>query len=47
VPYMIIVGEKEVNESNVSVRSRDDGELGSLSVDALIEKIVSEAKDRI
>lgn len=47
VPYMIIVGEKEVNESNVSVRSRDDGELGSLSAHALIEKIVSEAKDRI
>lgn len=47
VPYMIIVGEKEVNESNVSVRSRDDGELGSLSVQEFIEKIVAESKDRI
>lgn len=47
VPYMIIVGEKEVNEGNVSVRSREDGELGSLGADALIEKIVSEAKNRI
>ncbi|MGB5824473.1 MAG: threonine--tRNA ligase [Proteocatella sp.] len=47
IPYMIIVGEKEVTESNVSVRSRDNGELGSLAVEELIEKIVSEAKDRI
>ena len=47
VPYMIIVGEKEVLEGNVSVRSRDNGELGSLNTQEFIEKIVSEAKDRI
>lgn len=47
VPYMIIVGEKEANEGNVSVRSRDGGELGSLSVEEFVEKLVSEAKDRI
>lgn len=47
VPYMIIVGEKEVLEGNVSVRSRDNGELGSLSTQEFIEKIVTESKDRI
>lgn len=47
VPYMIIVGEKEVSEGNLSVRSRDNGELGSLSTQEFIEKIVAEAKDRI
>ncbi|MGL5257041.1 MAG: threonine--tRNA ligase [Proteocatella sp.] len=47
VPYMIIVGEKEVLEGNVSVRSRDNGELGSLSTQEFIEKIVAESKDRI
>lgn len=47
VPYMIIVGEKEVSEDNLSVRSRDNGELGSLSTQEFIEKIVAEAKDRI
>lgn len=47
VPYMIIVGEKEANEGNVSVRSRDGGELGSLSVEEFVEKLVAEAKDRI
>ena len=44
---MIIVGEKEVSEGNLSVRSRDNGELGSLSTQEFIEKIVAEAKDRI
>ena len=47
VPYMIIVVEKEANEGNVSVRSRDGGELGSLSVEEFVEKLVAEAKDRI
>lgn len=47
VPYMIIVGEKEANEGNVSVRSRDGGELGSLNVEEFVEKLVAEAKDRI
>ena len=47
VPYMIIVGEKEASEGNVSVRSRDGGELGSLSVEEFVEKLVAESKDRI
>jgi len=47
VPYMIIVGEKEVNEKNVSVRSRDGGELGSLGIQEFVDKLVAESKDRI
>ena len=38
---------EEANEGNVSVRSRDGGELGSLSVEEFVEKLVAEAKDRI
>ena len=30
VPYMVIVGEKEEAENNISVRSRDEGELGNV-----------------
>ena len=29
IPYMLIVGEKEAAEKTVSVRSRDNGEIGS------------------
>ncbi len=32
VPYMIIVGQKEMNENQISVRSRDDGEIGMMAL---------------
>lgn len=46
VPYMIIIGEKEVNESCISVRSRDKGELGQLKLDEFIKIIGLEDKER-
>ena len=40
---MLIIGEKEENEGVISVRSRDEGELGQIKVeeflDAILEKI--------
>lgn len=39
VPYMIIVGEKELNEGSISVRSRDLGDLGSDIIDSFIDKL--------
>ena len=42
IPYMVIIGEKEIEEGTVSVRSRDNGELGSLKVEELIDKIKAE-----
>ena len=39
VPYMLIVGAKEVANQTVSVRSRDHGDLGGLSTLKFIEKI--------
>ncbi len=46
VPYMFIVGDKEVEEANVSVRSRDRGELGSIALDAFVNQIQEEIKNR-
>ena len=37
VPYMLVVGEKEVKTNSVSVRTRDDGDLGSMSIKQLLE----------
>ena len=45
VPYMLIVGQKEEESGNVSVRSRDDGNLGSQELDAFIQKVVEEGKE--
>ena len=37
IPYMLIIGEKEVHTNSVSVRKRDDGDLGSMPIDQLLE----------
>ena len=44
VPYMIIIGDKEVEENKVSMRSRDKGELGSIEKEKFIEKVEEEIK---
>jgi threonyl-tRNA synthetase len=43
VPYMLIVGEKEVNNSTVSVRKHKHGDQGEIS----IEEFISALKDSI
>ncbi|MGI5896229.1 MAG: threonine--tRNA ligase [Oscillospiraceae bacterium] len=38
VPLMLVVGDKEAGEGTVSVRDRDAGDLGSMSLDAFLAK---------
>ncbi len=45
-PYMLIVGEQEVNSESVSVRSRDEGDLGQLKVDEFISKLSDEIENK-
>jgi len=47
VPYMLIVGEKEVAESQVSVRKHKSGDLGKMSLSEFSDKIYSEIKNKI
>lgn len=42
VPYMLVVGEKECAEGSVSVRKRDEGDIGSMSVEQLLEMLQKE-----
>ena len=42
IPYFFIVGDKEVEEGTVSLRSRKDGDLGAMSVDAVLAKVNEE-----
>ncbi len=41
-PYMVIIGDKEVENNEVSVRNRREGELGSMSPDALVARLLEE-----
>ncbi len=49
IPYMLVIGDKEVESGEVAVRSRANGDLGSMSVDGFLammkEKIDSYAID--
>ncbi|TNE87680.1 MAG: threonine--tRNA ligase [Deltaproteobacteria bacterium] len=44
VPYMAIIGEKELEAGTVSVRSRDEGDLGSLALEAFVLRVAGEAQ---
>jgi len=39
VPYMLVIGDREVEAKQVSVRHRKDGDLGKMSVDEFCQKI--------
>ena len=45
-PYMLIIGEKEVQEEKVSVRHRDKGDVGSVKLEEFIQKIAEEIKEK-
>ena len=42
IPYMLVIGEKEVKTNSVSVRKRDYGDLGSMPVEQLLEILQQE-----
>lgn len=47
VPYMIIIGQKEVEAGEISVRSRDRGDMGSMLVLQLVEQFKEEIGGKI
>jgi len=46
VPYMLVVGEKEVNENKISVRRQGKGDIGARGVEEFINEIKKEIKNR-
>ncbi len=42
IPYLLVIGDREVAENTVSVRTREGLDLGSLSIEAFIHKLLSE-----
>ncbi len=47
VPYMVIVGAKEAEEGTVSIRYRDTAQTETMTLDAFVEKITKEIRDRV
>ena len=46
IPYMLIIGDKEIEAGAVSVRSRKNGDLGTVAVDELLEKLLEEIETK-
>ncbi len=46
VPYMLVVGEKEVSENKVAVRRQGKGDDGVVEVENIIKRLVTEIKNR-
>jgi threonyl-tRNA synthetase len=46
VPYMLIIGEKEMQEGNVSVRRQGKGDAGMMPTDQFVDAVVAEKKER-
>jgi len=46
VPYMLVIGEKEMNEKQVAVRRQGKGDAGVQDVDAFVNAIVEEIRER-
>ena len=47
IPYMLVAGDKEAESGTVSVRSRKEGDKGSMPIDEFIALIGKEIKDRV
>lgn len=46
IPYMLVIGEKEVEKETVSVRKRDEGDIGQIAVNEFIERVIEEVKNK-
>ncbi|WP_431216043.1 threonine--tRNA ligase [Puia sp. P3] len=47
VPYMLVVGEKEMNENKVAVRRQGKGDLGVQGIEEFIAQVQKEIKERV
>lgn len=46
IPYLLIVGDKEISADSVAVRQRGKGDLGPMKLDKFTEKILGEIKKK-
>lgn len=46
IPYMLVIGEREMNEGKVSLRKRDGSRQDDLAMDAFIEMVQEKIKNR-
>ena len=46
IPYMLVVGDKEMENGTVSIRARKEGKGGTMSADEFVAQILDEIKNK-
>jgi len=46
IPYMLVIGEREMQNGQLAVRSRKEGDLGAMDTDGFINKLITEISTR-
>ena len=47
IPYLVVVGDKEMEAGDIALRTRKGEDLGKMSVAAFVEKLTTEIKTRV
>lgn len=47
IPYMLVIGDKEIEKGEVAVRSRKDGDIGTMPFDSFMEKLLDENNSKV
>ena len=46
IPYMLVIGDKEVESGDITVKTYKDGDIGTMKLDAFIDRVVNEIRTR-
>lgn len=47
IPYMLVAGDKDIEDNTISVRDRKDGDLGAMTLEAFLAKAMDEIENRV
>ena len=47
VPYMVVVGDKDIENNTISIRKRKEGDLGAMTLEQFLEKIVPDRDNKV
>jgi threonyl-tRNA synthetase len=47
IPYLLVIGDRDIAAGNVSVRHRELGDLGGRSVDQFMDDLLHEVRERL
>ena len=47
VPYMVVVGDKDIENNTIAIRKRKEGDLGAMTVEQFLEKIVPDRDNKV